>query len=152
MITSEQFLTYVEENENGCWIVKREPDINGYCHITIEGDRYYAHRLAWLVFVGEIPRGLFVCHKCDVRNCANWNHLFLGTFADNMNDMWVKGRGVSNYAVGSKHPTAKVTESDVEKIRQLYKRGMFQVKIAKMFGISQARVSLIVRGEAWRHV
>ena len=31
-------------------------------------------------------------YQCDVRNCINPDHLFLGTQADNMEDMVNKGR------------------------------------------------------------
>lgn len=59
------------------------------------------HRLSWTIHKGEIPEGLQVLHKCDIRNCINPEHLFLGTNIDNVNDRKSKGRpvgpGFKNY-------------------------------------------------------
>jgi hypothetical protein len=51
-----------------------------------------AHRLSWLVNVGEIPEGMHVLHKCDNRPCCNPKHLFLGTNLDNIKDRVSKNR------------------------------------------------------------
>lgn len=49
-------------------------------------------RLSWTFFKGEIPRGLWVLHRCDNGFCVRPDHLFLGTCADNVHDMMAKGR------------------------------------------------------------
>jgi hypothetical protein len=50
------------------------------------------HRLAYRAFVGPIPDGMAVCHRCDNPPCIRVEHLFLGTLADNLADMRAKRR------------------------------------------------------------
>lgn len=52
----------------------------------------YIHRISWEYHFGAIPDNLKVLHTCDIRNCWNPEHLFLGTQQINMADMLAKGR------------------------------------------------------------
>lgn len=51
----------------------------------------HAHRVAWQLYRGEIPKGMHVLHKCNNKMCVNPDHLYLGTHADNMRDAAAAG-------------------------------------------------------------
>lgn len=107
--------------EAGCWIWTACVHVTGYGRFGMSSREVeYAHRAAWRLFRGEIPSGLYVCHKCDQPLCVNPDHLFLGTATDNMRDASRKGRIVSpqrNWASDESHQPAKLTNSQVREIR-----------------------------------
>ncbi len=122
----------------------------GYGAISVGGKARRAHRFAYATFKGPIPEGMKVCHKCDNPPCAEVAHLFLGSDADNLADMTAKGRRYISR--GEEMGTSKLSEREVVAIREAYRDGHSQAKVAKRFGVSQAVVGGIARGELWSHV
>ena len=135
----DRFLARVNKSD-GCWIWTGIMMPNGYGVIARAGHgskNVYAHRLSWEIHKGPIPAGLLVCHTCDVRNCVNPDHLFLGTSTDNNRDTAKKGRHVG---------ARKLAPADVELIRRDRPQGeRAQMIYARVYGVTRRTINNIVR-------
>ena len=145
----EKFLAKVcPDPASGCWLwqgMVRE----GYGEVSLDGRLLRAHRLAWMLFRGEIAPGMVVCHKCDVRACVNPEHLFLGTSAENSQDMLNKGRS----SRGERHHNAKLTEDHVSRIKaMLAENRLYISEIAREFDVTPSAIRSIKQGRTWRGV
>jgi hypothetical protein len=103
------------------WTGSRHPD--GYGQMSVDNKTRRASRLAWEMVHGPIPKGLCVCHKCDNPACVEPSHLWLGTKAQNWDDMRRKGR--NSAARGPDHTKwsggrAEAVRRDLEKRRERY--------------------------------
>jgi len=85
-----KFMKKVSEQPNGCWLWTGANNYK-YGHFKLNNE-IYAHRASFILHKNEIPKGMLVLHKCDVPLCVNPEHLFLGTYSENMHDMVKKGR------------------------------------------------------------
>jgi len=119
------------------WVLKVRP--NGYARVTFKGKSWYAHRLSYVAFNGEIPKGMDVCHKCDNRKCCNPSHLFVGTRKDNMQDAAAKGRTAKGLSV----PQSKLSEDDKNAILDRVLSGEIYKTIADDFNVTRHAIGYV---------
>jgi DNA invertase Pin-like site-specific DNA recombinase len=130
---------------NGCWIWTRSTRGKGYAQMTLSNRKQvYGHRASYMVNKGAIPDGGVVCHSCDEPRCCNPDHLFLGTQKDNMQDCVAKGR----LRPGRVGAPRKVSDEQRKRIAELRSQGMLQRQIAQQFGITQVRVSQLLKAQS----
>ncbi len=134
----------------GCWKWNGGVDTRGYGHLSWNGRTARAHRLAYQLMVGPIPRGtghhgICVRHSCDNKLCCNPEHLVLGTHADNMNDMKERG-GRKGIGCGADNGRAKLSIAQVIAIRADH-RG--KVRLSREYGVSPAQIQRIRAGKQW---
>lgn len=81
----------VKETPSRCWIWQGSVwESTGRPYIKV-GVRIIAARVCFVLFYGRIGN-LYVLHTCDNILCLNPAHLWLGSPADNSQDMVDKGR------------------------------------------------------------
>lgn len=134
-------------------ILKYKIDKDGYHGVTLSRDSVHCslrvHRIVAIAFIPNEQNHPQVNHKDS--NKAN-------NAVDNLE--WTTDQGNKDHCRrtvmvdyrGENHVLAKLKSADVVKIRELYKGGRTQVRIATEYGIRQAHVSSIVHKKTWKHI
>lgn len=108
-----------------------------------------AHRASYAIHNGGVPQGAHVLHRCDVPQCVNPAHLYLGDHLRNMADRNERGRARGGDLRGSDCPWAKLTPETVRAIRADDRPGSVA---AADYGINKGTFYKIKRRERWAHV
>jgi hypothetical protein len=149
-----RFWSHVDRSggPDACWPWLKATKRSGYGVFGIgpfrRSQKLRAHRVAFYLTYGRwpTPQGL---HSCDNPACCNPAHIFEGTQTENIADMVKKGRQQR----GERQGRAKLTESDVRQIRQLWaEQQLTHAEIARRFGIGAPQVSRIGTRKRWKHV
>lgn len=146
----ERFLSYVKKIPGGCWIWTGsvQKARGGYGQFMVKPKVWRSHRWSFQFYRGPIPDGALVCHKCDNPRCVNPDHLFLGTYSDNLVDAIRKGRNAApqpSRLRGAQHHNAKLTQEQASEIRAQMAAGVPRVHIAADFGVCVATLYNIYR-------
>lgn len=133
---------------NGCWVWQRRLTVKGgYAYMSVANKDCRAHRYSYERFVGKIPKGMLVCHKCDNPACVNPKHLWIGTAQDNTDDMIKKGR--QKFKVGETAWACKLTEKQV---LEIYKSNKSHADLGRQYNINITSVMRIRNGKTWKSV
>jgi hypothetical protein len=122
---------------------------SGHLHLRLgRGSPFMlVHRLVLSAFAGPCPEGMEACHyngnPADNRLCnLRWD-----TRKANHADKVRHGRS----ARGERNFLAKLTTSDVQRIRDMNRNGVLGKDIARHFRVTPANISSILKGKTWNH-
>lgn len=140
-------------SDDECWLWTGTTSF-GYGQFTVHQRHKLAHRVSYELVNGPIPKGKMICHKCNTPLCVNPKHLYAGTAKDNHDDMIVAGTSRNPpLHIGENQHCAKLTESDVVSIREMYASGKYTMKyLGKVFGTRDTNICAIVHRQNWKHV
>lgn len=68
-----------------CWIWTAHKDKKGYGQFWFDGVAWWSHRWAFALWVGDIPDGQTINHKCRNPSCVRPDHLETMSRVDNTN-------------------------------------------------------------------
>ncbi len=144
----------------GCWLWMGAIADTGY-GIFNSGHHHLvgAHRFSFELHFGVLAPGECALHHCDNRACVRPDHLFRGSYKDNVDDMDKKGRRRNRQLKGEAHGRAKLTAVQVIEARSLWKNrgktgrsatGLTTQDFAQKFGVSATTMHAAITGKTWR--
>lgn len=140
-------------SDEECWNFTGAINSDGYGKFWLNNKEIKAHRLAWeLHYDYKVPKGKIILHHCDNPSCCNHRHLYCGTHADNMNDMYAKGRGAKKI-----YGHAKLSAKEIIMIRELkeyiidnsIKNKYTRKNVAKLFKVSEKTIWAIWKSKVY---
>lgn len=147
----ERLMAKVEKTQT-CWLWRGARTRSG--HGLIGAGDYRGnigtHRASWELENGPIPQGLWVLHRCDIPNCVNPAHLYLGTRADNARDVRERGKPrFGAYKHGEKHWRSRLNAEQVTEIKSALVSGTKVKELAKKYNVNFSTIADIKQGRTW---
>lgn len=121
---------------------------SGYGNMLFQGRMQIVPRIVCAVFCGPAPTPKHqAAHSCGRGHagCVNPRHIRWATPLENASDKFRHGTALH----GANHPSARLAEADVRRIRQLGRWRQGYKEIADQFGITDGHVANIVARRVW---
>ena len=132
-------------------LVKQKVD-NGYARVQLAKGTYRklykVHRLVLLAFIGRPSPGLESAHINGDRLDNRVSNLIWATSAENEAHKLLHGTAT----IGEKNPKAKLTATQVKKMRALHGRGVSFSELGRIYGVSNQSARRTVLRENWKSV
>lgn len=127
---------------DGCWQWAGAVRSSGYGNFAAgpRGPWVSPHRYSFELANGPLPTGMVVCHRCDNRLCVRPDHLFLGTQADNIADMFSKGRQPTQLG----RVRRRMTPAERREAWSRYGEGETIPKIASSYGVCRGTIDQLL--------
>jgi hypothetical protein len=124
---------------------------DGYLYLTLCKDTVHknmkVHRIVAMAFIPNELEELQIDHINGIKTDNRVSNLEWVTPKENT----LRSVRLGLKPRGEKHGNSKLTYSQVERIRDLYKTGQYSHRqIGKMFGISHSVAGKIIRNELWK--
>ena len=134
-------------------------EVNGYRCVALQDsqngrrENCKVHRLVAEAFIPNPENKPCVNHMDGIKENNHLSNLEWVTIAENIRHASKIGllKGALD-ARGTKNSQAKLSESDIRKIRQLKREGMLHKEIADIFNVSRTCITNIVNRKLWSHV
>ena len=148
--------TFIRSNNKIQTIKERilKPFVNhkGYNVIALSKkcvlSHFTIHSLVLLVFIGKKPHNLQTRHLDGNKKNNNLNNLCYGTPRENADDK-IKHGHISH---SEKHPSSKLKNKEVMKIKRLIKQGITYFEISKSYPVNANAIRDIAKGRTWNHL
>ncbi len=104
------------------------------------GKEELAHRVAWIIQNGPIPKGYQINHRCNNAPCINTEHLYLGDQLANMRDIAKAGYSRRR----------RLTLEQAKAIRAKYEPGKITYKkLANEYNVDVGTIMYIIKNETY---
>lgn len=128
---------FIPEPNSGCWLWTGQIMHRGYGTFAVkvndEWKKVFAHRFSYQTFVGNIPEGLQLDHKCRMRCCVNPDHLEPVTGSENLRRSPLMARWAHKTCCPKGHPydgldsrKARICRRCVKETRIRYNKKLFE--------------------------